>query len=102
MKASSSKKSYPVSPLKAEPLSILLVAVKSPLIVIVICSLSENSAKIVKFPVVPFSIESTIIQSPSAGFSPLCQATKFGLVASGEVGLVSNTIASLSIVYDLI
>ena len=98
MKASSSKKSYPVSPLKAEPLSILLVAVKSPLIVIVICSLSENSAKIVKFPVVPFSIESTIIQSPSAGFSPLCQATKFGLVASGAFVGAFNSKVSVSIV----
>ncbi len=98
MKASSSKKSYPVSPLKAEPLSILLVAVKSPLIVIVICSLSENSATIVKSPVVPFSIESTITHSPSAGFSPLCQATKFGLVASGAFVGAFNSKVSFSIV----
>ena len=98
MKASSSKKSYPVSPLKAEPLSILLVAVKSPLIVIVICSLSENSATSVKSPVVPFSIESTIIQSPSVGFSPLCQATKFGFVASGAFFGSANAKVSVSIV----
>ena len=67
-----------------------------------ICSLSENSATIILFPVDPFAISLISTHSPSVGFSPSCHATKFGFVASGEVGFVSNTIASLSIVYDLI
>ena len=46
------------------------------------------------FPVEPFAI--SVTTSPSS--ESTCQATKFGFVASGEVGFVSNTIASLSIV----